>query len=80
MIPKPFDSRRVIRQAVAVASAAMNTGVARRVLDLDKYRKRLERSLDSLSGTDAHDDPQSGFGLAKPEAATEGSVAVGLQG
>jgi malate dehydrogenase (oxaloacetate-decarboxylating)(NADP+) len=43
LIPKPFDPRVLLHVAPAVAKAAMDSGVARRpILDLDKYRERLE--------------------------------------
>lgn len=42
LIPKPFDRRLLTRVAFAVAQAAMQTGAARLVVDLDEYRQRLE--------------------------------------
>src|SRR5512138_479917 len=46
LIPKPFDPRVLLREAPAVAEAAMRTGVARRPLqNLDGYRESLERIL-----------------------------------
>src|SRR5262249_45106490 len=45
IIPKPFDPRVLIWEASAVAQAAMETGVARTPIDLDKYREELERRL-----------------------------------
>ncbi|MCB9079952.1 MAG: NADP-dependent malic enzyme [Anaerolineaceae bacterium] len=45
IIPKPFDPRVLLWVAPAVAEAAMNTGVARRQIDLNAYRERLEASL-----------------------------------
>jgi malate dehydrogenase (oxaloacetate-decarboxylating)(NADP+) len=50
IIPKPFDSRVVLRVACAVAKAAMSSGVARLQLDLEEYRDRLERRLDQSPG------------------------------
>ncbi len=41
LIPKPFDPRVLLYVAPAVAQAAMDTGVARRQLDLDTYREEL---------------------------------------
>ena len=41
LIPKPFDRRLVTRVAFAVAEAAMQTGAARRLVELDEYRQRL---------------------------------------
>jgi malate dehydrogenase (oxaloacetate-decarboxylating)(NADP+) len=45
LIPKPFDPRVLFFVAPAVAKAAMESGVARRELDLDRYRDRLMASL-----------------------------------
>ncbi len=42
IIPKPFDSRLILRIAPAVAAAAAASGVAARpIADLDAYRQRL---------------------------------------
>lgn len=45
LIPKPFDPRVLLHVSPAVASAAMDSGVARIDLDLEEYRDRLEASL-----------------------------------
>ncbi|HVM44915.1 MAG TPA: phosphate acyltransferase [Candidatus Thermoplasmatota archaeon] len=45
VIPKPFDSRVLLWVAPAVAKAAMDSGVARRRIDLAKYRDELEARL-----------------------------------
>ena len=45
IIPKPFDSRVLIWEASAVAQAAMETGVARRKIDIDEYRDQLARRI-----------------------------------
>jgi len=45
LIPKPFDDRVLIWEAAAVAKAAMDTGVARRPIDIDQYKVDLERRL-----------------------------------
>ncbi|MBX6362494.1 MAG: NADP-dependent malic enzyme [Gemmatimonadetes bacterium] len=45
LIPKPFDSRVLLWVAPAVARAAMETGVARLTVDLDRYRMELEARL-----------------------------------
>jgi malate dehydrogenase (oxaloacetate-decarboxylating)(NADP+) len=50
IIPKPFDPRVVILEAVAVVEAAMQSGVARLSLDLDEYRQSLEKRLGSDPG------------------------------
>jgi malate dehydrogenase (oxaloacetate-decarboxylating)(NADP+) len=44
IIPKPFDSRLILRIAPAVAAAAVESGVATRpIADLDAYRQSLTR-------------------------------------
>jgi malate dehydrogenase (oxaloacetate-decarboxylating)(NADP+) len=44
IIPKPFDSRLILRIAPAVAKAAADSGVATRpIADLDAYRQSLTR-------------------------------------
>jgi malate dehydrogenase (oxaloacetate-decarboxylating)(NADP+) len=44
IIPKPFDSRLILRIAPAVAKAAADSGVATRpIADLDAYRQSLNR-------------------------------------
>ena len=44
LIPKPFDSRLILRIAPAVARAAAESGVATRpIADLDAYRQSLSR-------------------------------------
>ncbi len=46
IIPKPFDPRVLTREAVAVAKAAVETGVARKpITDWDAYRNELEGRL-----------------------------------
>ncbi len=47
LIPKPFDPRVLYWEATAVAQAAIETGVARRELDLDEYRETLRRKVDA---------------------------------
>ncbi|MGM0422498.1 MAG: NADP-dependent malic enzyme [Pseudomonadota bacterium] len=44
LIPKPFDPRLIIELSMAVAKAAMDSGVAARpIKDFNAYRTRLER-------------------------------------
>ena len=44
IIPKPFDSRLILRIAPAVAQAAADSGVATRpIADMDAYREQLSR-------------------------------------
>ena len=47
LIPKPFDSRLILRIAPAVAQAAADSGVATRpIADLEAYRQSLARFVD----------------------------------
>ncbi|MCS7010869.1 MAG: phosphate acyltransferase, partial [Anaerolineales bacterium] len=41
IIPKPLDMRVMLWESPAVAQAAMETGVARKKIDLDEYREQL---------------------------------------
>ena len=46
IIPKPFDPRVLFWEAIAVAKAAMETGVARvPIKDFEAYRDQLEARL-----------------------------------
>ncbi len=45
LIPKPLDPRVLLWEAPAVAQAAMESGVARIQIDLDRYREQLEARL-----------------------------------
>ena len=45
IIPKPLDPRVLLWEAPAVAKAAMDTGMARIKIDLEKYKERLEAML-----------------------------------
>jgi malate dehydrogenase (oxaloacetate-decarboxylating)(NADP+) len=50
IIPKPFDSRLILRIAPAVAKAAAESGVATRpIADLEAYRSELQRRFSSAS-------------------------------
>jgi malate dehydrogenase (oxaloacetate-decarboxylating)(NADP+) len=50
IIPKPFDPRVVLREAPAVVKAAMESGVARVQVDLEKYARSLETRLGTGPG------------------------------
>jgi malate dehydrogenase (oxaloacetate-decarboxylating)(NADP+) len=41
IIPKPFDPRVLLWESPAVAQAAMETGVARKTIDIEQYRVSL---------------------------------------
>jgi malate dehydrogenase (oxaloacetate-decarboxylating)(NADP+) len=45
LIPKPFDRRALFYVAPAVAQAAMDSGVARKQIEMKKYRESLEGFL-----------------------------------
>ena len=45
LIPKPFDPRVLFYVAPAVAKAAMDSGVARKGIDIEQYEDRLKASL-----------------------------------
>ena len=45
IIPKPFDPRVLIWEASAVAKAAMDTGVAEKIIDIEEYKDQLEARL-----------------------------------
>jgi malate dehydrogenase (oxaloacetate-decarboxylating)(NADP+) len=41
ILPKPLDPRVMLWESPAVAKAAMDTGVARKIIDIEKYREEL---------------------------------------
>jgi len=45
IIPKPLDPRVLLWEAPAVAQAAMETGVARKKIDIDEYKEKLAYRL-----------------------------------
>ncbi len=49
IIPKPFDPRVLLYVAPAVAKAAMDTGVARKPIDLKEYETRLQSMLGEIA-------------------------------
>jgi malate dehydrogenase (oxaloacetate-decarboxylating)(NADP+) len=52
LIPVPFDPRLISRIPVAVAKAAMESGVARKhIADLGEYAQSLSARLDPIAGT-----------------------------
>ncbi len=52
LIPVPFDPRLISRVPVAVARAAMESGVARHhIADLEAYAAQLSARLDPIAGT-----------------------------
>jgi malate dehydrogenase (oxaloacetate-decarboxylating)(NADP+) len=49
IIPKPFDPRVLLHVAPAVAQAAMDSGVARRQVDISAYRGHLQGRLEEIA-------------------------------
>lgn len=45
IVPKPFDPRVLLYESYAVADAAIKSGVAYNIIDLDKYRETLEQRI-----------------------------------
>ena len=45
IVPKPFDPRVLVWESVAVAQAAMETGVSRIKIDIDSYKQSLENRI-----------------------------------
>lgn len=45
LIPKPVDSRVLMHVAPAVAKAAMDSGVARKTIDIESYKEEIEKIL-----------------------------------
>jgi len=43
IVPSPFDPRILVWESYAVAKAAIETGVARKKINLDEYKTRLEK-------------------------------------
>jgi malate dehydrogenase (oxaloacetate-decarboxylating)(NADP+) len=51
IIPVPFDPRLISYVPLAVAKAAMDTGVARKpIVDMETYRQQLRHRLDPVAG------------------------------
>jgi len=50
LIPKPLDPRVLLWEAPAVAKAAMDSGVARKRINLEEYRDQLEERLGHARG------------------------------
>jgi malate dehydrogenase (oxaloacetate-decarboxylating)(NADP+) len=49
IIPKPFDPRVLLYVAPAVATAAMESGVARINIDVAEYAKSLQQTVGDIS-------------------------------
>ncbi|HVJ51465.1 MAG TPA: NADP-dependent malic enzyme [Aliidongia sp.] len=51
LIPAPFDPRLISYVPVAVAKAAIDSGVARKPIDLDAYARKLSTRLNPIAAT-----------------------------
>ena len=49
IIPKPLDPRVLVEESIAVAEAAVKSGVARKAIDFSEYRKHLEQVSEKVS-------------------------------
>jgi malate dehydrogenase (oxaloacetate-decarboxylating)(NADP+) len=49
VVPVPFDPRLIVEVSAAVAKAAMDSGVAKKQLDLTEYKRSLSGRLDPTS-------------------------------
>jgi len=82
IIPKPVDPRVLFEVAPAVAEAAMESGAARKELDLDEYVERLEarlgksREMMRVVLNKAQSDPKR---LALAEGANEKMIRAAFQ-
>lgn len=45
IIPKPFDPRVLVWESAAVAEAAMKSGVARQMIDINEYKNQLQSKI-----------------------------------
>ena len=50
IIPKPFDPRVLLYVAPAVAQAAMDSGVARKPIEIRAYERRLQETVGEIAG------------------------------
>jgi malate dehydrogenase (oxaloacetate-decarboxylating)(NADP+) len=73
IIPKPLDPRVMLWESPAVAKAAMETGVARKHIDLDEYREQLAFRL-------GKDEPVRHFILHKAQSSAPQKRIVFAEG
>jgi malate dehydrogenase (oxaloacetate-decarboxylating)(NADP+) len=50
IVPKPFDPRVLLWESLAVAKAAIESGVAQKKIDMEEYKKMLEQRLKNIQG------------------------------
>ena len=82
IIPKPFDPRVLIWEASAVAQAAMDTGVAEKIIDIDEYKDQLEARLGrgrELMRTIIHKAQKDPKRIVFPEGTSERIIRASSQ-
>lgn len=82
IIPKPFDPRVLIWEASAVAQAAMDSGVAEKIIDIDEYRDQLEARLGrgrELMRTIIHKAKRDPKRIVFPEGTSERIIRASSQ-
>ncbi|MBU0529000.1 NADP-dependent malic enzyme [bacterium] len=82
IIPKPFDPRVLIWEASAVAQAAMDTGVAEKIIDIEEYKDQLEARLGGgreLMRTIIHKAQKDPKRIVFPEGTSERIIRASSQ-
>jgi len=82
IIPKPFDPRVLLWEASAVAQAAMDTGVAEKIIDIEDYRDQLEARLGrgrELMRTIIHKAQKEPKRIVFPEGTSERIIRASSQ-
>lgn len=82
IIPKPFDPRVLIWEASAVAQAAMDSGVARKTVDIATYHDELEARLGKsreFIRTIIHKAQRNPKRIVLPEGETEKIIRASQQ-
>ena len=82
IIPKPFDPRVLIWEASAVAQAAMDSGVAEKIIDIDEYKDQLEARLGrgrELMRTIIHKAKKDPKRIVFPEGSSERIIRASSQ-
>lgn len=82
IIPKPFDPRVLIWEASAVAQAAMDTGVAEKIIDIEEYKDQLEARLGrgrELMRTIIHKAQKDPKRIVFPEGTSERIIRASSQ-
>jgi malate dehydrogenase (oxaloacetate-decarboxylating)(NADP+) len=82
IIPKPFDPRVLMWEASAVAQAAMDSGVAEKMIDIEEYRDQLEARLGrgrELMRTIIHKAQKDPKRIVFPEGTSERIIRASKQ-